>query len=230
MRVAVKIAPVLLVVAMLAVFVAPRVARADDAPPEHRGFQLALRTGIALPFGSVNGGTAMSDAFSAQAPLLLDLGWKVIPNLFVGAFGGAAVGGAAGQVDTTCQNLGVSCVGVAYRFGIVAEWNFRPDKTVNPWAGYGVGYEIGSSSGDSAKNSVSNSVSGFDYAHLLGGVDFRLQDWFGIGPFVDAAIGSYDVAKNETNQGGRVLDRGGAVTDKAIHIWLTLGVRIVMLP
>jgi len=227
----VKIAPVLFAVAVLAIHAVPRVASADtEPPPEHRGFQLALRTGVSLPFGSVNGGTAMSDAFSAQAPLLLDVGWKIIPNLFVGAFGGAAVGGAAGQVDDACAQLGVSCLGVAYRFGILAEWNFRPDKTVNPWGGYGLGYETGSSSGSNAKNSISNSVHGFEYAHLLGGVDFRLQDWFGIGPFVDAAFGSYDVAESATNTGGRVLNRGGSVTDKTIHVWLTLGVRVVMLP
>ncbi|MDB5212431.1 MAG: hypothetical protein JWO86_358 [Myxococcaceae bacterium] len=206
------------------------VARADEAPPAHRGFQLALRTGLSLPFGSVTGTTPMSDAFSAQVPLLLDLGWKPFRPFFIGVFVGTALGGAAGQVDTTCQQLGVNCVGVAFRGGILAEWNFRPGERVNPWVGYGFGYELGRSSGSSGSNSISNSVQGFELAHLLAGVDFRLQEYFGIGPFVDGALGTYDIAQSETNQGGRVGRRGGDITDKAMHVWLTLGVRVVLLP
>jgi hypothetical protein len=208
-----------------------RQARADTEPvPAHHGFQLSLRTGASVPFGNASGTTPMSDAFSLQAPLLVDVGWKPIPQLFVGVFGGTAVGGAAGQVASTCDQLGVNCVGVAFRGGVLAEWNFRPGETLNPWVGYGFGYELGSSSGSSARNRISNSFRGFEFAHVLGGLDFRLQQYFGIGPFVDAALGTYSVAESETNQGGRVAKRGGAIEDTAIHVWITFGVRLVLLP
>lgn len=205
-------------------------ARADDAPPAHRGFQLGVRTGAAVPFGKVSATTNMSDAFGVQAPLVFDLGWKPLRQLFVGAFVGAAIGGAAGQVQTTCDQLGVSCVGIGYRAGILAEWSFRPENTVNPWFGYGFGYELGSSNGSNDKTTIKSSFRGFEFAHLLAGVDFRLQEYFGIGPFVDAALGSYSVAQSETNVGGRVAKRGGVIDDTSLHVWLTFGVRLVLLP
>jgi hypothetical protein len=214
----------------LAVLMTASEARAGDAPPEHRGFQLTLRAGGALPFGQVTPTTAMSDAFGAQAAFLADIGWKPISHLFIGVFVGTAVGGAAGQVARTCEQLAVNCVGVGYRAGVLVEWNLRPRETVNPWFGYGFGYELGSSSGSKDRTSISNSFRGFEFAHVLAGVDFRLQDWFGIGPFVDGAIGSYGVAESETNQGGRVAKRGGVIEDTSLHLWLTFGVRIVLLP
>ncbi len=215
----------------VALFLIAGQARAETEPlPAHRGFQLTLRTGLAVPLGSVSAATPMSDAFSVQVPLLMDVGWKPIPQLFIGVFVGGVVGGAAGQVALTCERLGVNCVGLGFRGGILAEWNVRPGENINPWFGYGFGYELAGSSGSKGRTSISNSVRGFEYAHLLGGVDFRLQEYFGIGPFVDAALGSYDVAESETNRGGLVVKRGGAIVDQAIHLWLTFGVRVVLLP
>src|SRR5689334_11580557 len=57
---------------------APEPPRSDDGPPAHTGFQLAIRTGVAIPFGKLedakNG--AMSDTFSPQVPFVLDIGGK----------------------------------------------------------------------------------------------------------------------------------------------------------
>ena len=64
----------------------------------------------------------------------------------------------------------------------------------------------------------------------MGGVDFRLQDFFGIGPFVDLALGEYSVATSETNAGGLVTRSGGDVERVAFHAWLIVGVRAVLLP
>jgi hypothetical protein len=172
----------------------------------------------------------MSDALSVQVPLLVDVGWKPIPNLFVGGFLGAAVGGAAGQIARTCDHLAVNCVGLGFRGGLLLEYNFRPAEPINPWVGYGFGYEIGGSSGSNAGTSISNSVRGFEYAHLFGGIDLRLQDFFGIGPFAEGALGKYDFAESQTNAGGLVTHVGGSIDDKAYHVWLLLGVRAVLLP
>ncbi|HVH44425.1 MAG TPA: hypothetical protein VM925_18860 [Labilithrix sp.] len=222
---------ILVLAAAMAGSLVPAEARADETPQEHSGFQFALRSGVAIPFGSVSTRTAMSDALSVQVPLIADIGWKPIPQLFIGGFLGAAVGGAAGQIEASCDRLGLNCVGLGLRAGALVELSFRPGAATNPWIGYGIGYEYGQSSGSSGSRSISNTVRGFEFAHILGGVDFRLQKYFGIGPFIDAALGKYDVAESETNYGGLVATRGGGqINEQAFHVWLILGVRVVMLP
>lgn len=205
----------------------PSVAHADP-PPEQTGFQLALRTGVSLPFGTVSSSTSMSDALGPQFPVLLDIGTRITPNLFIGAFLGGSWGGTAGKLTATCHQYGIVCDGLWFRGGLLAEYGFHPDRLVNPWIGYGIGYEVGRSTGVYGRNKIVNTVGGLEFAHLLAGLDFRLHDWFGIGPFVDGAFGLYNVAKTEVNSGGYILT--SPPEDKSIHLWLILGVRIVMRP
>ena len=70
------------------------------------------------------------------------------------------------------------------------------------------------------------SVGGFEYAHFMGGVDFRLNDGFGIGPVVDFSIGEYSHAHYDS--GRTTTDED--IQNKATHEWLTLGVRFVFFP
>ena len=203
---------------------------AAGAPEVHRGFQAALRAGVALPLGSVTATTPMSDAVGIQVPLILDIGIKPLDHLFIGGYFGIAEGGAAGAVADVCAHLGVSCNGLSLRFGGQVHYAFRPAATVDPWAGLAVGYEIARSSGTSGKNSVDNTLAGLEFVHFMGGVDFRLAHAFGIGPFVDFALGQYSTAETKQDAGGRVTTLGGAISDSALHEWLTLGVRGVFFP
>src|ERR1051325_2757250 len=99
---------------------------ATGAPPPRVGFQMALRTGYAVPMGKVRGsdpvtgstdGFAMSDNFSGQVPICIEIGGKVIPNLFVGGYLGLGFGGSAGQLGALCSQGGLTCVTVGVRFG-----------------------------------------------------------------------------------------------------------------
>ena len=205
-------------------------ARADAPPPAHRWFQLAMRTGVAIPFGDVNTTTKMSDAMTVQVPFLLDVGIKPFYPLFIGVYLGAAVGGAAGVVEQQCTSVGLSCTGLGFRAGLQAQYHFLPAARVNPWVGYGIGYELGGLNGSNGDRSISSSYRGFEFAHVLGGADLRLTEYFGIGPFLDVAIGQYDTAKSEAEDGGRVQTLGGKITDKSPHAWFLLGVRATMFP
>jgi hypothetical protein len=57
---------------------------------------MALRTGYSVPLGSVTENLSMSDSVSGQVPILIDIGGKPIPNLFVGGYLGLGFGGVAG--------------------------------------------------------------------------------------------------------------------------------------
>lgn len=206
-------------------------AASAEAPPERVGFQMDIRTGYAIPGGDIannvntNQGAKLSDYAGGQVPLLVDIGAKVIPMLFVGGYFGFGFGGPSGQMETLCNSDGGSCLAVSVHLGVEAQVHFIPEGEVNPWLGYGIGYEslaFSHSGGSSSDDDDTLSVSGWEYAHFMGGVDFRLSRVVGLGPFVDYSLGEYKTAE--------VGSVSQDIPSTAMHSWLTLGVRVVFFP
>lgn len=213
----------------------PLEAEPDDAPSARTGFQFATRTGYMIPFGRAAGtpGSAMGDTFSGQVPLILDVGWKVRPHFFFGGYLGLGVGGAAGASGRICNQDNLGCVAASVRLGIEAQYQFAPASATNPWIGYGIGIEStgvrGGRSGDQDADdppSYSVDATGWELAHLMAGLDFRLSKWIGLGPIADFSLAEYTTLT--TTQNGATA--GGAVTSHALHEWLLVGVRVVLLP
>ncbi len=181
-----------------------------------------IRTGYAVPLGKVWEGQDFSDLTSGHVPFILDIGGKVIPELFLGGYFALGFGGAGGTFKTECEAEHVSCSTVDVHLGFEAQYHILPAGAVNPWVGYGLGYEslaMGSSSNGTTNTS---SVSGFEFARFMAGVDFRLTRVFGVGPFVDLSMGSFSKA----DVGSVTVD----IPQTATHEWLTLGVRFVFFP
>src|SRR4051794_2710215 len=85
----------------------PPAYETGGVPPAHVGFQLGIRTGYALPMGKATAsGAGMSDLFSGQVPLFVEIGGKPSPNVFIGGYLGLGFGGSA---DKACDRSGVSC-------------------------------------------------------------------------------------------------------------------------
>jgi hypothetical protein len=201
---------------------------ATDVPPARVGFQMALRAGYALPMGRLTDApnADMTNVFSGQVPLFVEIGGKPSAHLFVGGYFGLGFGGPAGVQKDQCDTLNANCVAVGIRLGAELQYHILPEGSANPWLGYGIGYESIALSGSSGGRTQTVSVGGFEYAHFMGGIDFRLNHGFGIGPVVDFSIGEYSHAH---------YDSGTTTTDediqkKATHEWLTLGVRFVFFP
>jgi hypothetical protein len=157
----------------------------------------------------------------------VDVGGKIGPYVFLGAYLGFAYGPAGGDSADACDRINATCGALSLRFGPEVLYFFMPDKKVNPWAGFGIGREsiaLGSST-DRVDSAVA--FAGWEFAHLMGGVDFRLNRVFGIGPFVDYALGSYDTFAFESDPGP---DTDGDVEETALHHWLTIGARFVFFP
>jgi hypothetical protein len=204
-------------------------AFAQQVPPARVGFQMAFRTGYSIPMGTVMKGALqdgsdlkMSDTVSGQVPIIVDIGDKLIPELFIGGYFGLGFGGTAGQVHDGCQAAGDSCLGVSVQLGIEAQYHILPSGSVDPWLGYGIGVEsLGvSEANDNTTQTVS--FTGYQFARLSAGADFRVTHGFGVGPFVEYSLGQY----NTVNGNGQDVD----IPSKAGHQWLTLGARFVLFP
>ncbi|MEO8904381.1 MAG: hypothetical protein ABI488_18610 [Polyangiaceae bacterium] len=205
------------------------VAVAQEGPPARTGFQMDVRTGYSIPMGKTGlkiGADSvplvMSDFTSAQVPFIVDLGAKVIPQLFLGGYFGLAFGGEGGAMKSLCQANGGACVSVGVQLGLEAQYHFLPGGPTNPWLGYGFGFEsLGVSLGQSGSDNTLT-LGGVQFARLMGGVDFRLNRAFGVGPFVDFSLGRYSSVK----AGSASAD----ISPSRTHEWLTLGARFVFFP
>ncbi len=191
-------------------------ARADGVPPPRRGFQLGIRTGYRIPLGKTDSLSQMSEWTTGQVPIVADIGSKVSEHWFIGGYAGLGFG-RGGTRCSTCVSTGV--VG-----GFEVLYSFLPSGRTNPWIGYGLGVE-GLSLSDTNPN-VNLTLVGIEFAHLLGGVDFRITRAFGIGPFVDFGAGQY-VSASITDSGWY---SSGSITNRAFHQWFALGLRITVFP
>jgi len=188
-----------------------------QTPPPRTGFQMDIRTGYSVPLGKVQKDLKMSDVFSGQVPIMVDIGGKPIPELFIGGYLGLGFGSTGGKEDN-CP----SCAAVGLHLGVQAQYHILPAGQVNPWIGYGLGFESAALANDNA----SIGWGGFQFARFMGGADFRIDRVFGVGPFVDLSMGTYTKMSIESGN----LTSKEDVTDTAMHQWLTFGVRFVFFP
>lgn len=199
-------------------------------PPASTGLQLALRGGVAVPLGDAREGSGMSDAIGVQFPLTIDIGGKPIPEVFLGGYVGGAIGGTAGKVGNSCSQSGFSCTATTFRIGVELQYHIAPAAKTNPWIGYGFGYERLTLSVSQGNDSLTGTFSGLELAHFMGGLDFRLTPTFGIGPFVDFALGQYSSTSSDQTVGGRSQSTSGDIDKKALHEWFMLGMRFTFFP
>jgi hypothetical protein len=201
-------------------------ARADATPT---GIELGLRTGYAIPLGSSVGGpgdNSLSNTFNGVLPIWVDAGYRLNPNLFLGAYFQYGIAflntSKAGSSGVNCNASGVSCSGSDLMFGVQAHYHFMPDGTIDPWAGLGIGYEIANVSVSQGGQSASVSQSGFQFVNFQAGGDYKATPNLGIGPFVMFSLGQY----GSCSFGGAASSLGNcSIQQTAMHEWLTFGVR-----
>ncbi|MBZ4420405.1 outer membrane beta-barrel protein [Myxococcus sp. RHSTA-1-4] len=208
-----------------------------DAPgpaEQPRGFSLGLRTGAGVPFGKSRGtedpdGGKMSNFVSRTIPLQVDAGYFFNSHLYVGAFFQYGVT----RLAQDCLE-GMSCSASQLRFGVNAAYHFQSRRALEPWVGLGIGYERIDSSASLTiiygPMRVESSTQGFEFASLQGGLDYRLNNTFSVGPFATFTMGQYSTSHliidaAERDPLNRDSDTTEDIEDKAIHGWLYGGLR-----
>ena len=184
-----------------AVWLAPAAARAD--------WIVGVRSGYAFALGDRNASAPMSDLVPGQIPIQLDLGHR-FGKLTVGAYGSYGFGPVSGAAKTSCHDPGRECASTSLRVGGQAAYAFaRPLEPMSPWIGLGAGYE--------SITLEPETVSGIEWLVLQGGFDWRFGTGGSMGAFASLSFGTY------TNiEGG---GRSGALVDRRVHEWVTLGLR-----
>jgi hypothetical protein len=213
-------------------------AASAETAPKPSGISLGLRTGYAIPLGqleedyvysSAPGGAATPSAslpahVQGMIPVQLDAGYRINPNLLVGVFFQYGVGLVNKDRQEMCSRLNCSAHDVS--FGAQTHYHFLPEASLDPWIGGGLGYEIlglTTSGLDSLDpRNPAESTAGYRgfFLTLQAGADFKLAQSFGLGPFVNAGIGHYNVSTWSAGDVAGSNDMNGG-----FHEWINLGVR-----
>jgi opacity protein-like surface antigen len=167
------------------------------------GFQAGVRVAYTDGVGVVYKGVHLSDASSGALPLLVDVGWRIVPELYVGVYGQYAPVFLK-TYALTCPS-GSSCTAQDWRFGVEADYHFLPRSTLDPYVGLGAGYEILHTSlrgvtlvpqGEGfVLATVQESITdrGWEFVSLTAGLDWRFCESLGAGLFVLGTLGEYNV-------------------------------------
>jgi hypothetical protein len=204
----------------MAFTLASTAARAQRSPDA--GIEVAVRTGLALPFGERLNGSNLDNYASSAVPIILEGGYRLDSSLFFGLrlqYGFPQLknpnGGCGGNI---------SCDGSVVMLGLEGAYRFQPEATFAPWLGAGVGYEWASADFTGPNVGGGATDKGFQ-ALLQAGGDVRVTPKLVLGPFLEAAFGRYDSADTRVRVFNTIMETSSDITNTAWHTWITLGVR-----
>jgi len=204
-----------------AVMVAVVLAYASTASAQ---FSFDLKAAYALPLGNVwgtspwNPSLAMTSAWSGAIPFEVGARYHVTPNTSLGLY---FQWGPAFTTASAFDNI-AGTSGSDMRVGLELMYEFSPQEALNPWFLIGTGWEWTTYSGKSS----SITVNGWEYLNVQAGLDFKLANAFGIGPYVGFLAGTY----SNISATGTSLGWGGSIPSdgRSFHGWLQFGVKATM--
>lgn len=232
-----KFVPALLLVSSLFL---ERGAHAAESHPAHTGFQGSLQMGLSYPLGQATAapGDKLANRYGSQwQPFLLGFGAKVSEHVYVGGYVDATFGskGRDTEVKSACRDADnnlendIGCSSFTVRAGLETRYSFTPAQVTDFWLGYGIGPTLAS---ETIKDRVidrkeTTQVTGWEFVRLSAGATFRLTKGFGFGPYILGSLGHYF---HETTRVQKVTVYQGRIEDRAWHVWMGLGLRLVVLP
>lgn len=186
-------------------------------------FQLGARVGFAPAMGDGFKDSPMSDGIKSQIPLQLDALYKVMPDLAVGGYFSYGIGQIG---DAGCDVSGVDCSASVMRFGVQGLYTFNQVKApLVPWAGLGFGYEIAKGTAKFGGEKFEETDSGFEFVNLQVGGDYKVNEQFSVGPYLQFSVSQYSKVKATDSSAPEENFDGDVPSDaKALHQWFGFGV------
>jgi hypothetical protein len=151
-------------------------------PAVQHAFELGVATGYSQGGGELGGSMGnLEDIAGPGAAVELDVGYRIIPQLSLGAYGTFSKFQHGDDVVSSTDVLGASA-------GVQAAWHFRPDRSVDPWVNLGSGWKglwLAPSSGKTT------SLQGVELARLQVGLDYRLTQDISIAPVIGGSVSMF---------------------------------------
>jgi len=155
----------------------------DHAVPSVKSaFELGVATGYSQGGGKL-GGTmgSLEDIAGPGAAVEVDAGYRIIPNLSIGAYGTFSGYQHGDLIDGNTDVVGATA-------GVQAAWHFRPAMSIDPWVSLGTGWKGLWLSPQSGKNT---SLQGLELARLQIGADYRVSPDVAIAPVIGGSLSMF---------------------------------------
>ena len=153
-----------------------------DVAPVARAFEIGIATGYTQGGGKLGGDMgSLEDVAGPGASVQLDLAYRILPRLSVGAYGTFATYQDGDLIDSSTDVFGASA-------GVQAVWHFRPDRSIDPWISLGTGWRglwLDPSDGKTT------SLQGLELARLQIGADYRLSENIAIAPVIGGSLSMF---------------------------------------
>lgn len=209
----------------------PKAAASVDEPKpearrEARGFELAVRAGYARSFGKLSErpGSDASRVFPAEIPLVLDIGVRPLPELYLGGTFRYAFTSRGEAWDNLCRD-GVSCSAYGFGLGGALAVHFLPLQKIDPWIMGSVGFAAHQLNATNDDGKLRLAFRGIE-TRVAVGLDFRRSAQLHLGGFVELGIVDYIDAVGDSEG----LKFGREIKDSTKHYWLTIGPRLSWMP
>jgi hypothetical protein len=150
--------------------------------PVRNAFELGVAAGYAQGGGKLGDNVgSLEDVAGAGGTVEIDAGYRILPELSVGAYGTFATFQRGDNVVGDTDVFGATA-------GVQAAWHFRPDRSVDPWISLGGGWRGLWLSPSSGKTT---SLQGVDLARLQIGTDYRISENVAIAPVVGGSVSMF---------------------------------------
>jgi hypothetical protein len=199
------------------------------------GFEYGLRTGVELPLGDIDSGNqfrkaSLSGVAEYRVPIVLDLGYRVTPPLWLGL---AAQAGTGGFGDSCGE--GAQCEWSDVRLAAQMMYRLTPRGGMDAWLGAGLGWEwLRGSITQTAEVTLedepvtvaleANELRGGPQVFLQTGLGFDLGETLRLGPYLAAAAGQYLTESFSCSTGLDCSEQQDV--ENRVHGWISLGVRV----
>jgi hypothetical protein len=209
----------------------------------NRGLQVGVRTGYGGGAGVVYSGLTVHEASSGGIPVIVDLGARILPELYAGIYGGWASIFTKNNAVSCPDDL--DCKTQQWRFGVQFDFHYIPTSKLDPYIGLGGGYEIlhthitGAIPIPTALGTIPGTTDttitdrGWEFANLTAGFDARFNRAVALGPFISGSISEYGVhsgTETASIMGTQVVARPVPTVSHGLHELLFVGVRATFNP
>jgi len=194
---------------------------AQPAPmPFHFGGQGGISFG--LPVGDVASGAPLSDYGSAMIQIEGGPDLVILDRVVLGFNIGLGYVPVPSKLADACDANGISCYGLNLNFGVHGQVLLIPaGNPMVPWVGLEAGYEDLLLSVSDGVDSVTRSYGGAQF-ELSGGLDLKVRNTAGWGPFIAYRFGKYT---STSLSGTNTVSESGEILNQSSHGWFFLGLR-----